>query len=179
MPRRRVAAHVPFPRRKAQSPDAVLMSGRAVQFCVACLCSNPKWRSPRPFPVGLLRPAGTKQHECLTALSTASIADIDQVIQELQILRDDKATKEAGKPAPLTREEQLACTFPDKGKVGMMKGGKLGKGGGYSEKTRTFPACRDGQYCRCALGAQLARLMVIMSTPAWLIPPVALNQLLH
>ena len=88
----------------------------------------------------------------MTASSTASIADIDQVIQELQLLRDAKATKEAGKLAPLTREEQLARTFPDEGKVGMMKGGSLGKGGGYSEKTRTFPACRDGQYCRCALG---------------------------
>jgi hypothetical protein len=91
----------------------------------------------------------------LTASSTchaASIADIDQVILELQLLRDAKATKEAGKPcAPLTREEQLAFTFPDEGKVGMMKGGNLGKVG-YSKKTRTFPACRDGQYCRCALG---------------------------
>ena len=87
----------------------------------------------------------------MTALSTASIADIDQVIQELQILRDDQATKEAGKLTPLTRKEQLACTFPDKGKVGMMKGGSLGKGG-YSKKTRTFRACRAGQYCCCALG---------------------------
>ena len=88
----------------------------------------------------------------MTASSTASIADIDQVIQELQLLRDAKATKEAGKPA--TREEQLAFTFPDEGKVGMMKGGNLGKGGysKKSKKTRTFPACRDGQYCRCALG---------------------------
>ena len=84
-------------------------------------------------------------------MSTASIADIDQVIQEFQNLRDDKATKQAGKLAPLTRKEQLAFTFPDKGKVGMMKGGVLGKTG-YSKKTNTFPACRDGQYCRCALG---------------------------
>ena len=84
--------------------------------------------------------------------STASIADIDLVIQAMQILRDDKATKTAGTLAPLTgtRKDQLACTFPGAGKVGMMKGGSLGKGG-YSTKTRTFPACRDGQYCRCAL----------------------------
>ena len=87
----------------------------------------------------------------MTASSTASIADIDQVIQELQLLRDAKATKEAGKLAPLTREEQLARTFPDEGKVGMMKGGSLGKSG-YSKQTRTFPKCRDGQYCCRALG---------------------------
>ena len=87
----------------------------------------------------------------MTASSTASIADIDQVIQELQLLRDAKATKEAGKLAPLTRKEQLAFTFPDKGRVGMMKGRSLGKSG-YSKKTNTFPKCRDGQCCRCALG---------------------------
>ena len=48
----------------------------------------------------------------MTALSTASIADIDQVIQELQILRDDKATKEAGRLALLTRKEPDKCQAP-------------------------------------------------------------------
>ena len=52
---RNTVARIPLPR-KAQPPGAVLKPGRAIQCCVACLRSNPKWLAPRSFPVGLFRP---------------------------------------------------------------------------------------------------------------------------
>ena len=97
----------------AQSPGAALESGRAVQCCVACLRSNPPWLAPRPFPLACSAPT---DNDCFTKMRankekrgvgitdvgefvpdfekslkcTASKADFDQMIQEVQVLGDER-----------------------------------------------------------------------------------------